>query len=131
MGSFNDYTETKVLDHITGKASFTMPTAYVGLSTADPTDDASGLAEPSGNNYSRVTTSGSDWDAAASGATANAAALTFPEASGSWGTVTHYALFDAATSGNMLCHGTLDASRVITSGITPRFAVGALDITLD
>ncbi|KKL18933.1 hypothetical protein LCGC14_2470590, partial [marine sediment metagenome] len=74
-GSFNDYTENKVLDHIVGKTSFTMPTAYVGLSTADPLDDASGLAEPSGNNYARVTTSGSDWDAAASGATANAAAL--------------------------------------------------------
>lgn len=131
MGSFNNYTEAKVLDHITGKTSFTKPTAYVGLSTADPTDDASGLAEPSGNNYSRVTTSGSDWDAAASGATANAATLTFPEASGSWGTITHFALFDAATTGNMLCHGTLDASRVITSGITPRFVVGELDITLD
>lgn len=131
MGSFNDYTEAAVLDHITGKTLFTKPTAYVGLSTADPTDDASGLAEPSGNNYSRVTTSGSDWDAAASGATANAAALTFPEASGSWGTVTHFALFDAASAGNMLCHGTLGASRVIVSGQTPRFAIGEFDITLD
>lgn len=131
MGSFNDYTEDAVLDHIVGKTSFTMPTAYVGLSTADPTDDASGLAEPSGNNYARVTTSGSDWDAAASGATANAAALTFPEASGAWGTITHFALFDAATTGNMLCHGTLDSSRIITSGVTPRFGVGEFDITLD
>ena len=131
MGSFNDYTENKVLDHIVGKTSFTMPTAYVGLSTADPLDDASGLAEPSGNNYARVTTSGSDWDAAASGATANAAALAFPEASGAWGTVTHFALFDALSAGNMLCHGTLDASRVIVSGQTPRFAIGEFDITLD
>ena len=131
MGSFNDYTENKVLDHVTGKTSFTKPTAYVGLSTADPTDDASGLAEPSGSGYTRVTTSGADWDAAASGATANAAALTFPEASGSWGTVTHFALFDASSAGNMLAHGTLDASRVITSGITPRFAIGELDIILD
>lgn len=131
MSSFNDYTEDKVLDHIVGKTAFTMPTAYVGLSTADPTDDASGLAEPSGSGYARVTTSGADWDAASGGATANAAALTFPEASGAWGTITHFALFDAASAGNMLCYGTLDASRVITSGITPRFAVGAFDITLD
>ncbi len=131
MGSFNNYTEAKVLDHIVGKTSFTMPTAYVGLSTADPTDDASGLAEPSGNNYVRITTSGSDWDAASGGATSNAAALTFPEASGSWGTVTHFALFDASSGGNMLCHGTLDASRNIVSGETPRFAIGEFDITLD
>ncbi len=131
MGSFNNYTEAKVLDHVTGKTSFAKPTAYVGLSTADPTDDASGLAEPSGNNYARVTTSGSDWDAAASGATANATVLTFPEASGSWGTVTHFALFDASSGGNMLCHGTLDSSRAITSPQVPRFGIGELDITLD
>lgn len=129
MGSFNDYAENKVLDHITGKTAFTKPTAYIGLSTADPIDDASGLAEPSGNGYARVTTSGSDWDAAAAGATANATALTFPEASGAWGTVTHFFLADASSGGNMIAHGTLDASRVITSGITPRFAIGELDIT--
>lgn len=131
MGSFNDYTENKVLDHITGKTSFTKPTAYIGLSTADPTDDASGLAEPSGNGYARVTTSGGDWDAASGGATANAAALTFPEASGAWGTVTHFALFDASSGGNMLCHGTLDAQRVIDAPQIPRFATGEFDITLD
>jgi hypothetical protein len=131
MGSFNNYTENKVLDHVVGKTSFTMPTAYVGLSTADPTDDASGLAEPSGNNYARVTTSGSDWDAASGGATANAAVLTFPEASGAWGTVTHFFLADASSGGNMLAHGTLDASRVITSPQVPRFGIGELDITLD
>lgn len=131
MGSFSDYTEDKVIDHVNGKTAFTMPTVYVGLSTADPLDDASGLAEPSGNNYARVTTSGSDWDAASGGATANATALTFPEASGAWGTCTHFARFDASSGGNMIDHGTLDASRVITSGITPRFSIGELDITLD
>jgi len=131
MGSFNDYTENKVLDHITGKTAFTQPTAYIGLSTASPTDDASGLAEPSGNGYTRVTTVGSDWNAASGGSVDNANALTFPEASGSWGTVTHFALFDAATNGNMLAWGTLDASRAIVSGQTPRFAAGTLVITLD
>ena len=132
MGSFNDYTEDKVLDHITGKTSFTMPTAYIGLSTASPTDDASGLAEPSGGGYARVATTGATWDASSGGATANAAAITFPETSGSWGTVTHFFLADAASAGNMLAWGTLDASRDLSaSGITPRFAIGALDITLD
>ena len=129
MGSFSDYTENKVLDHITGKASFTKPTIYVAYSTADPLDDNSGIAEPVGNGYARVTTSGSDWDVASGGATANATAITFPEASGAQGTITHFAAFDASSGGNQLWHGTLDASRVITSGITPRFAIGELDIT--
>lgn len=129
-GSFGDYTEDKVLDHITGKTSFTMPTAYLGLSTADPTDDGSGLAEPSGGSYARVATSGSDWDAASGGATANAAALTFPEASGDWGTITHFALFDAASGGNMLAHGDLTLAKDVNNGDTISFPIGDLDITL-
>jgi len=128
--SFANYLENKVLDHITGKTSYAKPTVYIGLSTADPTDDASGLAEPSGNNYARVTTSGSDWDASAAGATSNAAAITFPKASGSWGTVTHFALFDAVTSGNMLAYGALSASEAVTANDQLRFSTGALDITL-
>jgi len=52
MGGFSNYWENKILDHIFGKGSYAPPTIYVGLSTADPTDDGSGLAEPSGNAYS-------------------------------------------------------------------------------
>ena len=131
MGSFGDYAENKILDHITGKTSFTKPTAYIALSTADPTDDGSGIAEPSGNGYARVTTSGSDWDAASSGATANAAIISFPTATGSWGTITHFAIFDASTSGNMLAHGELDTPTAISTNQIARFAIGAFDITLD
>ena len=130
-GSFADYLELKILEHLVGKTSYTMPTAYVGLSTADPLDTAAGLAEPSGNGYARVATTGSTWEAAASGAIQNASAITFPTATGSWGTVTHFALFDAATSGNMLAHGALDESQAITTNQIPRFAAGALDITLE
>jgi len=131
MGSFADYIENKFLDHLVGKTSYTMPTAYVGLSTADPLDDASGLAEPSGNGYARVSTAGGDWNAAASGAIDNANDITFPEASGSWGTLTHFAIFDAASGGNMLAHGSLSVSKAVGSGDTVKFAAGDLDITLD
>ena len=136
MGSFSDYTEDKVLDHIVGKTSFTMPTAYIALSTADPTDDASGLAEPDGTgSYARITTSGSDWDASSGGATANAAALTFPTSTAAWSTgasnLTHFALFDASSAGNMLAHGTLAVARAVNSAdIILEFAIGDLDITL-
>jgi len=128
--SFANYLENKILDHITGKTSFTMPTCYVGLSTADPGEDASGLAEPSDSGYARVTTSGSDWDAASGGAIANAAAITFPTATGSWGTITHFALFDATSDGNMLASGALTDSETVTTNQIARFAIGELDITL-
>ena len=131
MGSFANYLELKLLDHIVGKTSYTMPTTYIGLSTVDPADDASGLAEPSGGSYARVATAGGDWNAAASGAIDNANVITFPTASGAWGTVTHFALFDAISGGNMLAHGSLAVEKAITSGDTASFAAGALDITLD
>ena len=131
MGGFSNYWENKILDHVFSKASYTAPTIYVGLSTADPLDDGSGLAEPSGNGYARVATSGSTWTAASAGAMSNAGGITFPEASGSWGTVTHFALFDASSGGNMLAHGTLSVSKTITAGDTAKFAVGDLDVTLD
>ena len=40
MGSFANYWENEILDHLFGKGSYTPPTIYVGLSTADPADDA-------------------------------------------------------------------------------------------
>ena len=132
MGSFADFLEQEVLDHLFGKGVYNPPTIYVGLSTADPLDDASGNAEPSGFNYSRVTTAAGDWNAATgAGLIDNLNALTFPQASGSWGTVTHFTLWDAATVGNMLAHGTLGTPQAIVSGNTPEFAAGDLDVTLD
>jgi len=78
--SFSDYLELKVLEHVTGKTAFTMPAAYIGLSTADPLDTGSGLAEPVGGAYARVATTATDWATAAAGAISNATILTFAAA---------------------------------------------------
>jgi hypothetical protein len=131
MGGFSDYWENKILDHIFGKGSYTPPAIYVGLSTADPTDDGSGLAEPSGNGYARVQTSASEWNAASNGSLDNASDISFAQATGSWGTITHFAMFDAATAGNMLAHGVLSQSKSISESDTARFEAGDLDISLD
>jgi len=132
MGSFSDYLENKILDHIFMKTAFSQPTnIYVALSTADPGEDGSGISEPSGNGYARVQTSGDDWNAAANGHIDNANDITFPEATGDWGTITHFALFDAATDGNMLAYGSLSQSKTIGSGDTAKFKAGDLDVTLD
>jgi hypothetical protein len=71
MGSFSNYLENELLDHVFGAAAYSAPaTLYVGLSTADPTDDDSGLAEPSGNGYARVavTNNATNFPAASGGA---------------------------------------------------------------
>ena len=58
------------------------------------------------------------FDAAASRRVTQAAAVVFPEATGSWGTVTHWAVLDSAThgAGNMLAHGAFGASFAVVSG---------------
>jgi hypothetical protein len=127
--SFSDYTENKFIDHITGKTSFTKPICFVGLSTADPGEDASGLAEPVGNGYARVGTAGADWNAASGGSATNANAIVFAVASGSWETITHFATFDAASGGNMLGSNALTTPHAITTNQIARFAAGALTIT--
>jgi hypothetical protein len=128
MAGFSDYLENKIMDHIFGKATFTAPSnIYVALSTADPTDDASGLAEPSGGSYARKSTAPADWNAASGGAIDNANAITFAQATASWGTITHFALFDASSGGNMLTYGALGTSKAITTDDTPEFAAGDLD----
>jgi hypothetical protein len=131
MGSFSNHWENKILEHIFGKNGYSPPTIYVGLSTADPLDDSSGLAEPVGNGYSRITTSSSNWNTASDGMINNVNELVFSEATGSWGTITHFALFDAAAGGNMLCHGELTPARTIISGDKARFIAGDLSVSLD
>lgn len=133
MAGKSDYLENKSIDHSgTGKTAYTKPTVSVGLFTAAPSD-AGGGTEVSGGSYARVTTSGADWNAASSGSAANANAITFPTASGSWGTVTHFGTFDAATSGtgNLLYWAPLTTSKTIGSGDTAAFAAGSLVVTED
>ncbi len=131
MSGFADYWENEILDHLFGKGNYTPPTIYVGLSTAEPNDDGSGLAEPSGNSYARAQTAPSDWNAASGGSLDNAGDITFPAATGSWGTITHFALFDAATGGNLLAYGQLNQSKSIVASDIVQFSSGDLDISLD
>lgn len=107
-----------------------MPSVWVGLFTAAPSD-AGGGTECTGGSYARKSTAGADWAAAASGATSNANAITFVTPTGSWGTATHFGLFDAATAGNLLRWAILTTPQAIGTGNTVSFAVGELDITED
>ena len=126
--SFSNTFETHVLQYVFTTASVTRPTAwYVGLFTADPTDTGSGATEITGNNYSRVSATFS-----VNGATATtSAAVEFAAATGSWGTISHIGIFDAASGGNLIAHSALSASKAIGTGDVFRIPTGDLDITLD
>ena len=124
MSISNSY-ENTLLDYITSTV------LWVGLSTADPLDTAAGLAEPSSGAYARVEVPSTYWADAASGSVTTDTAITFPRATGSWGTVTHVCIFNAASGGTLLWSGALGASLAVTSGMQPQFAIGALTLTLD
>jgi hypothetical protein len=138
-----DYLEKRVLDLVfrNANASATVPlgldatNVWVGLYTATPSDTGGGT-EVSGGSYARVAVArtGAGFNAA-SGALAttnNTGTVTFPTASGSWGTVTQFGIFDAATAGNLLYWGDLTVSKTIGTGDTASFAATTgLTITQD
>jgi hypothetical protein len=133
MAAFSDYLENALVNHLLRATSLTAPSnVYVSLHTADPTDAGTGT-EVSGNDYARVTVSTTgQWDAPSNGATANTNAITFPTPTPSgWGSVSHFAIWDAATTGNMLFHAALTGGpKTINAGDTVSFAAGALTVTL-
>ena len=126
MSAMSAYLELKVLDHVCSVTAYTMPSnVYVGLSTWSFGDDNSGT-ELSGNNYARKEAT---FSAASSGAITNSGTVEFNAATGSWGSVSHFGIFDASTSGNLLLHGAFAAAKTITTGDILRINAGDLDIT--
>jgi len=130
MSSFSDYTESLVLNWLFTTNSATRPTAwYVGLFTAAPSDTGGGT-EVSGSAYARKATGTMTVSGTATTAT-NSAAIEFAAASGgNWGAITHAAIFDASTGGNMLAWAPLTTSRTINDGDVFRIPATSLTVTL-
>ena len=125
--SFTNYLETEILDHVFAGAAYTAPsTKYLALFTGAP-GEAGGGTEVSGGGYARqtvaFTTSGNT--------TSNNAAVEYPTATANYGTVTHVAVFDASTSGNMMAYAALSSNKTIETGDVFRVPSGDLDITLN
>jgi hypothetical protein len=130
MSSFTNYTENLVLTWLLTNGSATRPTAwFVGLFTAAPSDTGGGT-EVSGSGYAREATGTITVSGTATTAT-NAAAIEFdPASGGNWGTITHAAIFDASTGGNMIAWAQLTTSRTINDGDVFRIPAGSLTVTL-
>ena len=135
--SFANTLEAQILDHLFGLATWTAPTnLYIGLSTADPLDDGSGLAEPVGSGYARVLCDPgtAQWLRAGTSPTTvdNKAAITFPEASGAgWGTISYACLFTALSGGIPILSWALDSPQLVNALETVSFAIGAYNVTCD
>jgi hypothetical protein len=127
MAEMSNYLENALVNATLRNTSYTSPTTvYVALYTTDPTDADTGT-EVSGNGYTRQSVT---FSAPSNGATSNSSAVEFPQATGSWGTVAYIGLRDASSSGNLLYHTALDASKTIATGDVFRIAIGSLAVTL-
>ena len=123
--SKSDYLEDKILDHVLGGSTFTQPAnLYLALFTASPEDDDSGT-EVSGGAYARKIVT---FNASASSLADNDSEIEFDIATASWGTVTHFGIYDAITVGNLIYWGTLGAS--ITVGIDNQVVVPIGELTV-
>lgn len=120
----SDYLENKLVDHSLGTTTFTKPTnVYLALYTSNPGEANTGT-EVTGGSYVRkvVTFAAASGGVAASNADVNFTGM--PAA-----TVTHVAIFDAVSSGNMLFYGAANASQTVTAGNILAVPAGSLTVT--
>lgn len=130
--TLSTYAANKLVDHVNGRTSFTMPTVYIALHTSSPGVGGSGNTnEVSYTTYARQAcgTGGSSiFPASSSGTTSQTATLSFPiVTSGGPVTITHVSMSDASSgASNLLIFGALTSSVTYNNGQTPSFSASQL-----
>lgn len=125
MAAASDYVENLSLKYVLTAQAVTRPTAwYVALYTS-ATNDTTGGTEVTGGSYVRQAVTFNVTNDVAT----NAANVLFPTATANWGTITHVAIYDAATSGNRLYHGAASSSKLIETGDAYLISAANLSIT--
>lgn len=138
MAALTDAAEKAILDHILGVAPMTAPAqVYLGLFTAAPGEEGGGT-EVSGGGYARVAVGFSAAEVAADGPDAgktvstNTDEIRIRAEGGDFGTISHWALFDAATGGEMLIHAAFtEGPREYLDGDEVIIDAGALVVSAD
>jgi len=127
MAEISNYLENAIINATLRNTTYTSPaTVYVSLWTSDPTDAGSGT-EVSGGSYARTAVT---FGAPSNGVSTNSAAVEFPQATASWGSIGWIGINDASTSGNLLYHTALDTAKTIGSGDIFKIATSNLSVTL-
>lgn len=131
MANMTNYLERKLLDHLLGVEPYAVPTLHLALFKTQPTEAGSG-DEVDELSYERVTITFDEATTDVSDVTTalNALSVTFPEAQEDWGTVTYIAIYDAATSGNMLLYGEVSNPRMVEEGDIVTFTAGSVEVEL-
>lgn len=132
MSSFTDYLENKALDYVFGGlATFAKPTCYLALFSAAPSDAGGGTELSATGGYVRVALPAMTVSGTSPTLATNGAAIEWAAATAAWSaSVTHIAVMDASTAGNMLAWAPLTTARTVNTGDVFRIPAGDLDITL-
>lgn len=125
--AFSNYMKDKLLDHAFGKATYTPPDIWVGLLQYDPGDELINtecyeIAWAGG--YYRTPAIPAAWSNFMA-TMWNNVKICFSEATGFWGTVRHFGLFDVdspLSEGHALFHGPMEP-KVVNIGIEPFFEI--------
>lgn len=127
MSDMSNFLENALVNATLRATTYTSPaTVYVSLWTSDPTDANTGT-EVTGGSYARTEVT---MGAPSNGVSTNSADVVFPTATAGWGTVGWVGINDASTSGNLLYHTALAASKTVISGDIFKIVAGNLSVTL-
>jgi hypothetical protein len=109
MSGFSTYLDNKILGHVFNGTAYATPAKYWALFTSAKglTDNSSAKDEVTGEGYARVKAENSAFTTPSASVVNNANNIEFPVAISNWGRVTHVAIMDAATDGNVLAWGTI------------------------
>lgn len=131
---FNNTDHANVGDAAGIQNSATAGSFYISLHTGDPGEAGDQTTnEATYTSYARVAVarSGAGWTVSGANCS-NAAAVTFPAATGGTNTITHFGIGSASSgAGNLFFKGALSSSLAVSTGITPAFAIGELDVNAD
>jgi hypothetical protein len=121
LGSLSNFAEDTLINHIFNTAMTAIPTVYVALATGTLTDVSTGASMTevaNANGYQRTVIT---FGAAATRQVIQNIAVTFPPATGPWGTIVDWAIVDTQTygTGNILAYGSFTASFSPVAGNTP------------
>lgn len=133
VGSPSTYLANLVMGNVfAGVSAMPHPaTVYLALFTTNPAQMGAGAVEVSGNAYARIAitnTVPANWTTPSSGASRSAQTRVFPKATGSWGTLTGFGIYDASSAGNLLYWGDLTTHTAIGLNDVPQFVPTGLNL---
>lgn len=133
MAGWTSAEEQDVLEQWFAGTALPRTPTHIALFTTNPTSDvdATGAVEATGGAYARdpYAKNSTNWGsstAADPSTISNLVAVTFVQATASWGLIKGWGYYTAVTAGTLLFWAALDTNKTVNNGDTAQFAIGAL-----